>query len=491
MSKFVGIDIRPNLVRVTVLRSSYRRIEVEALREIETRGFDELEHAVRHAAGEFTRHGEAVAVTLGGQTAFIHRLALPPAALKQVEEVVPFELEARVPVDFDTLVYDSRVLPRQKHDALVEVLAAAVPSEQVKDRIDLVRDALGHEPEQVSLAPLTLSNLAVVTRELRSEECVAVVELADSTCEVVLVHQGVAVFGRTLSIGVSGFPASAPELARTLRQTWVSWAATATPQVTKVYLCGGGADTEGICDYLTQNTGVEVALLPEPEFGLALTADQRAVWRRYARSMGVALSLRSGSKDLNLRKGALAYQRGYGFLKERLPLLSALGGALLLSFLFSAWAENRALSQEKESLGAALGQLSKQILEEESTDANYVQELLDKGLHREKDPQPEIDAFQLALMLSKHIPLDLEHEIDELDLARNHVKLRGIAKSTEAAQKIAENLKTEPCFKDVAISKISQFRNTTRQNYSMEFEIRCEEVATKKRPAGAPEEQEP
>jgi general secretion pathway protein L len=490
MSKFVGIDIRPNLVRITVLRSSYRRIEVEALREIETRGFDELEHAVRHAAGEFTRHGEAIAVTLGGQAAFIHRLALPPAALKQVDEVVPFELEARVPVDFDTLVYDSRVLPRQKHDAQVEVLAAAVPTEHVKERIDLVRDALGHEPEQVSLAPLTLSNLAFVTRELRVDECVAVVELADTTCEVVLLHQGVAVFGRTLSIGVSGFPASALELARTLRQTWVAWAATATPHVTKVYLCGGGADTEGITDYLTEHTGVAVELLPEPEFGAPLTADQRAVWRRYARSMGVALSLRSGSKDLNLRKGALAFQRGYGFLKERLPLLSALGGALLLSFLFSAWAENRALSQEKESLGAALGQLSKQILEEESTDANYVQELLDKGLRREKDPQPEIDAFQLAILLSKHIPLDLEHEIDELDLARNHVKLRGIAKSTDAAQKIAENLKTEPCFKDVAISKISQHRNTTRQSYSMEFEIRCEEVAAKKT-AKAPEEQEP
>lgn len=488
MSKFVGIDIRPNLVRVAVLRSSYRKLELEALREIETQGFDELEHAVRHAAGEFTRHGEAVAVTLAGQGAFIHRLALPPAALKQVEEVVPFELEARVPVDFDTLVFDSRVLPRQKHDSQVEVLAAAAPTEQVKERIELVKEALGHEPEQVSLAPLSLVNLTAVTRALRGDECVAVVELADTTCEVVLIHQGVAVFGRTLSIGVSGLPASAPELARTLRQTWVAWSASASPQVSRVYLCGGGADTEGIAEYLGEHAGVPTELLPEPEFATALTDDQRAVWRRYARSIAVALSLRSGAKDLNLRKGVLAYQRGYGFLKERIPLLSGLGGALLLSFLFSAWAENRSLAQERESLAAALGQLSKQVLQEESSDAAYVQELLDKGLRREKDPQPEIDAFQLALLLSKHIPLELEHEIDELDLARNHVKLRGIAKSTEAAQKIAENLKTETCFKDVAISKISQYRNTTRQTYSMEFEIRCEELP-KKRAAETPAEE--
>lgn len=490
MSKFVGIDIRPNLIRVAVLRSNYRRLELEALREVETQNFEELEHAVRHAAGEFTRHGEAVAVTLGGQSAFIHRLALPPAALKQVDEVVPFELEARVPVDFDTLVYDSRVLPRQKHDAQVEVLAAAVAAERVKERIHLVQQALGHEPEHVGVAPLTLANLASVIGVLRGEECVAVVELADVTCEVALVHQGVAVFGRTLSIGVSGFPASAPDLARTLRQTWVSWAATATPQVSRVYLCGGGAYTESIAEYLTQHTGVSTELLPEPEFAAGLTEDQRAVWLRYARSLGVALSLRSGAKDLNLRKGALAFQRGYGFLKERLPLLSGLGGAILVSFLFSAWAETRALDQEKATLEKSLAQLSKQVLEEESDSAEAVQEMLDKGLHREKDPQPEVDAFQLAILLSKQIPIELEHEVDELDLARNHVKLRGIAKSTDAAQKIAENLKTEPCFKDVVISKISQHRNTTRQSYSMDFEVRCEEPPKKRATAGAEESEQ-
>lgn len=489
MSKFVGIDIRPNLVRVAVLRSSYRRLEVEALREVETQGFEELEHAVRHAAGEFTRHGESVAVTLGGQTAYIHRLALPPAALKQVEEVVPFELEARVPVDFDTLVYDSRVLPRQKHDSQVEVLAAAAPTEHVRERIALVREALGREPEQVALAPLTLANLAAVTGVLRTEECVAVVELADNTCEVAVVHQGVAVFGRTLSLGVSGFPGSAPELARTLRQTWVAWAASASPQVARVYLCGGGAYTEGIAEYLGETSGIPTELLPEPEFANQLTEDQRAVWRRYSRAMAVALGMRAGSKDLNLRRGPLAFQHGYGFVKERIPLLAGLGGAVFLSFLFSAWAENRALSDEKGALGQTLATLSKQILEEESADAQYVQELLDKGLKHEKDPQPEIDAFQLAILLSKHIPLELEHEIDELDLARNHVKLRGIAKSTEAAQKIAENLKTETCFKDVAISKISQYRNTSRQSYSMEFEVRCED-APKKRATGAEEQEQ-
>ena len=71
---------------------------------------------------------------------------------------------------------------------------------------------------------------------------------------------------------------------------------------------------------------------------------------------------------------------------------------------------------------------------------------------------------------------ELEHVVEELDLQRNHVKLRGVVKSTDAAQQIAENLKSEPCFKDVNISKISQQVRSDRQKYALEFDIRCEEV---------------
>ncbi len=484
MSKFVGIDIRPTLIRVAVVRSSYRRLHVEELREVETSHFEELEHAVRHAAFEFTRHGEQVALSIGGQSAYIHRLALPPAALKQVEEVVPFELEARVPVEFDELVYDSRVLPRARHDSAVEVLAAAASIVLVRERIELAVAAIGHQPEHISVAPLALGNLAGVLGPLRAEECAAIIELGEQTCEVAVVHQGTAVFARTLSVGVGGFPESAPELVRALRQTFVAWAALGQDGVTRAMICGGGAQTPGILQYLGEHIGVAVEPLPELE--LLASPEHRDVLPRFARALGVALALRAGSKDLNLRRGPLLYQRGYGFLKEKIPLLVGLGGAMLLSFIFSAWAESRALAQENASLGSAMAGLSKQILEQESHDPERVMELLDNGLRVEKDPQPEIDGFELSLRLAKHIPLEFEHQVDELELSRNHVKLRGIVKSTDAAQKIAENLKTEPCFKDVKISKIAQYQKSTRQSYSMEFDIRCEEPP-KKRSAAAQE----
>ncbi len=272
-----------------------------------------------------------------------------------------------------------------------------------------------------------------------------------------------------------GFPETAAELARGLRQTLVSWASSSQDVVTRVFLCGGGALTPGVDEFLSGDSDVPYVLLSGCELQ-GLTPELSLQLPTFSRAIGVALALRAGSKDLNLRRGALTYQRGYGFLKEKIPLFAGLGAAILLSFVFSAWAESRALEQQNASLAEAMAGLSKQLLEEASTDAEYVQELLDKGLRKEKDPQPETDAFKLVLQLAKHIPLEFEHEVDELDLTRGHVKLRGIVKSTDAAQKIAENLKTEACFKDVRSWRYSQHQKSERQAYSMEFDIRCEEL---------------
>ena len=79
------------------------------------------------------------------------------------------------------------------------------------------------------------------------------------------------------------------------------------------------------------------------------------------------------------------------------------------------------------------------------------------------------------------------HEVQELDLTRDHVKLRAIVASTEDAQKIADNLKKEPCFKDVKIQKITAVPKKDSQKYSMEFQVRCDE---KKKPKSDSTEEE-
>src|SRR5690606_16050407 len=174
-----------------------------------------------------------------------------------------------------------------------------------------------------------------------------------TTTEVVFLSQGQAVLARTGSSGVQGLPETAPALAAALRQTLARWGVTAGTPVQAAYLLGGGAAAQGAGEYLTYELGVVVLPLPPLHFD-SLTPDQAALVPRFAKALGLALSVGGRARDLNLRQGELAYQRGYGFIKEKVPLLAGLGAAIVISFVFSAWAEGVSLSRENEALKASL-----------------------------------------------------------------------------------------------------------------------------------------
>jgi general secretion pathway protein L len=473
MSRLLGIDIRPTVVRAALLRTSYRRVQVEALNEVQRSHFPNLEEAVTFVAEQFAQHHEAIGVSLEGHQVFLHRLTLPPAALKQVDQVLAFELEAQIPVDFDELVYDARVLPRAKGDAGVEVLAAAARSKDVSALITVIARALGHEPERVLVGAAALGNLSHLVPALGSKTT-AIIDLGDEASDIAILDGGVTSFARTLSIGVGGLPAAANQIMSSIKQTLGAWSAISENPVQSVVVCGAGADLAGMEAWLSAHVGVEVSLLTGFELDQP-KEEHKHLLPRYAKAIAVALGLRAGSKDLDLRRGALAYQRGYGFVKEKVPLLLGLGAMTLVSFVFSAWAESRALTAENAILTTSMANMAKQALGEETDDPARVIELLDKVSAKEKDPQPEKDAFDLVVALAEHIPKEIEHDVDDMEFAKNHVKLTGIVPTTEDAQKIAEVFKQAPCFKNVNISKIAQVVGKDRQKYSMEFDYRCEE----------------
>jgi general secretion pathway protein L len=293
----------------------------------------------------------------------------------------------------------------------------------------------------------------------------------------VVLRRGQPAYARTLSIGVSGLPESAPQLAAQLRQTMASAALAVGSAIESVFLTGGGAAASGAIDYLAAEVQLPVTYLPAPQME-GLTRDQLDALPRFSRAMGLALGLRGRAKDLDLRRGGLSYQRGFAFIKEKAPLLASLGAVILLSFFFSTWADLRSLGHEHEKLSADLGALSKETLGEETTDSDHARELLEGATARaEVDPMPHIDGFDVMVELSKAVPPTIVHDVEEMDFSREHLKLRGIVGSAAEAQEIADALKTNKCFSDVKITKVSQVVNGTRQKYQLESDLKCPEDA--------------
>lgn len=473
MARFLGLDIGARTVRAALIRTAYRRVSVERLEEVPIANPEAVSSAITTAASHLLPHADGIATAVGGEHAFVHRITLPATAARQLDEVLPFEIEANVPVDIADLVHDHRLLARSGSQAPLVVLAAAARTEDVRAQIELCRAALGREPDRVSCGSMALANLASVAPTLRGPGPLALLDLGGRRTEVTLLEGGEPVMVRTLSRGVEGLPESAPRLAAELRQTLLAFAAHGGAEVQAVYLAGGGSLAEGAQRYLAYELGVAVEPLPALQVD-GVTPEIESALPRFAKAVALALGAAGRGRDVDLRRGPLAFQRGYGFLKDKVPLLVGLGAATLVSFLFATWADVRALSRENEALVAELGQATKLTFGEEAADATEAQALLEKATTvEEADPLPRMDAFDVIVELSKVVPTTVTHDIEDFDMQRGRVKIQGVVGSASEAQAIATDIDKHECIQEAKIAKINKAINSEREKYVLEFLVEC------------------
>jgi general secretion pathway protein L len=209
---------------------------------------------------------------------------------------------------------------------------------------------------------------------------------------------------------------------------------------------------------------------------------------RFAKAIGLGLALGPRAVSLNLRKGPLAFERGFAWVKEKIPILAGLAAVILVSFLFSAWAQLYAKSKERVVLEKALGQVTKEVLGEETESSTRANELLQAQTSlSDEDPLPHADGFDVMVKLSELIPQSMTHDIRELDIQKGHVIVHGVVGSIPDAQQIRTNIAAEKCFSDAKITRTNAEVGGTSQVYVLEFDIRCPEdqKGAAKKPAGA------
>ncbi len=481
MARVVGVDIEGSLVRAVLLQVNARRVAIEQMQEISIDVAGSLEEALKLIAVPMLQHGEAVAASMNGTEVLVHRLNLPKTALKQLTEVLPYEIESMVPIDIDELVYDYHVLKADASEG-VSVLTVCARTEQVRRFIDHLAQGLGREPERVGCGAASLANLIGMADVLKQPGPYALVDLGLLQSEVVIVADGEVRSLRTLSRGVSGLPETAGQLSAELRQTFLAWAGQGGARVEQVYLSGSGAATPLAAEYLSGTLGTPVARLPALSFQ-NLTPEVSESVPRFAKAIGAALGLVGRPRDFDLRRGTLSFQRGYGFLKEKIPLLVGFGIAIAVSFLFSMAANLYALSLEKTKLLDSLAKVSTEVLGREAEDVDDAMALLAKAREQEElDPLPMLDAYDVLIEISKAVPSSITHDIESFDMQRGHVRLNGILGTADEAQRILTGLKEHRCIKDANVVKITQAVNSDRKKYVLEFDVKCPEESSKKKP---------
>jgi general secretion pathway protein L len=489
MSRLLGIDASKSSVRVAVLHTSYRKLTLESLAEVDIATVGSEVLAIRAAIAGIKP--DAAAIALSGEKSFYRRLDLPAAAQKEIASVLGFELEATVPFEMEEAVFDYRLLklpsataPVAEGEATIPLFTAVARIADVRERISTVSQAIGIEPVRVGTGPLPLANLGSVMPEVEQHlGPVALLDLGDQTSDMLIVSGGDPVFARTLSRGTRGLPESAPALARELRQTLAAFRTQGGAPIAAMYLVGGGAIAAGAETFLGTELGVSILPLPRPRFE-GLTEDHATRLPRFAKAVALAFGLSGRGKGLNLRRGPLEAEQSYPFLREKIPLLAGLAAVIVVSFGFSMVAELQTLDAEHARLSARLAAASRDILGTETDEPDKARELLDQGPGKaDEDPLPYVDAFDAMTALSRAVPKEVVHDIVEFDVSRGHVIIQGTVPSVGDAETIAKNMKDNHCFKDPKISRTSQYTEG-KQKYVLEFEFKCEEK--KKKPEGTP-----
>jgi general secretion pathway protein L len=476
MARYLGIDIGTTSVKAAVIRSAYRKLAVEGLASTPIQNGDVIA-AIREASQAALGIGAAdgVATQLPGTLTTLRTVRIPEAAQRQLADVLPFELEAQLPFDLSDAVLDWTIIESQKNDEGIAVLTTIARVDDAKKRIDLVKNALGAEPERLGVGPFPIANLAPFATALSAQNTVALLDLGTKTSDLLFLKNGEPVFARTLSLGTEGLPGTAPKLAREIRLSLASYRSQGGNPPDDIYLCGGGAFVSGAESFLAAELERPVHRLPPLTIELGEQAAPVAPeLPHYAVAIGLALSL-SSRDGLDLRKGPLAYERGYGWLRERIPVLVGLGAVICVSFVFSSCTGVYAASKERTTLESALGSVTKEVFGEEATTATRATELLAAQTQAEEDPMPHADAFDVMVRISEHIPQSMTHDIEEFDVQKGHVVVHGIVGTITEAQSIVTSLATEKCFSDVKSTRISQMVGTERQKYVVELDLKCPE----------------
>jgi general secretion pathway protein L len=140
MPRILGIDIDRNSLRGVLLKTSFRRNELDSFVHVplaeapESQGrIPELQDALNNLLRAIGKPPDIVISALDGQQASLRVIELPQAAAKRAAEVLPFELESMLPFEVEDAVIDFQPIDTQA--GMVRVLTAAALRSRVREHL--------------------------------------------------------------------------------------------------------------------------------------------------------------------------------------------------------------------------------------------------------------------------------------------------------------------------------------------------------------------
>lgn len=496
MALALGIDIQGTRLYACAIRTSLRRIQNVRFFEVDLGAdIDSKREAVENLFRDPELRKADVAVNFKGTIGSLRRLELPIAALKKLDDVIPFELESLVPFDSGSLQLDYQ-WASPKTDSLIFPWVASVPKTRMREELSRLLE-MGLDPDWIGLGPSSLSGLrslvpsvgqALTTLPANGESvpagATAFLHVGSEVCEIGIFDKNELIFGRTLACGTD-LAGAVDRICGQVVQTLVSFESAHEHAVQNLFVTG--AQSHMMVTPLRHAVSVpniDTLVIPLPA-GTPPVLDTE----RYGFAYALAQLPTLRAKVINLRKGEFERKRSRDVVKKYAWLLAAGLTLIALSFVFSVGARYWVLKAQRAELDVALAAAGRTAVGREFHSVDEVNMVL-RGNSRGRDPLPTFTAYDAVLALTNAVPAAIRaHDVQRLhvdlgdDRSGGRFDIQATVNSLEEADQIRDRITAVPCFREVEVGSTNPTADGRRQ-YSIEGEIMCGEPPARARRSG-------
>ncbi len=452
-------------------------------------------------------------VSLPGRAAFTRRLQVPIVRGRQLGRIIRYEARQHVPFPLEEINMDYEVGKKEEGAAELDINLVAVRKE-IADGYVRVLKKCGIRADLIEAAPLSIYNAYAATPHRDLEEVTAVVSIGSSSTDIVIEQNGKMQFMRSAPVagafltellvkkfditpekaedykckqadhysetdeisaetvaGVleGGFERIVTEIQRSF-DFYVSQP-DAMP-VTRVFVCGGTVNMDGVSEFIEDRLGVPVTLLDTNEIeGIETDADHAGSLNNEAALAGMAVRA-AGRAACALNFAPASVKRRLE-LERRTPILSLMGLVLIVMlagaiFALNTWVEKQAQAVEQMQQIISPGDLANPALKTQ----REIQTKFNNRYSRIYQVASKRGVLsRIYLEVQEMLPQDIW--LDSIDVKSDRLTIEGRALNDLKISAYIQNLALSPFFdNETVILENAVFSSGASGGSQVEFTVK-------------------
>ena len=428
------------------------------------------------------------------------RLTLPFDNRKKIEAVLPFEIDDRLPIDVEDIIYDYLITDSAEDSS--QILVSYARKADLSQFLSALNE-VDIDPKEINFGPLLLSH---ITKEFDEQAgAQLVVDLGHHHTQVALVVEDKVRQSRDIGLGMSLIVREYMEtlqlndvdalegitqegtlyirsetdreqvvaaccrrgikpLIRELKRTLLSLVQNERVEVGQIILVGGGSRLGGIDTFLAESLEVPCMIHHGVSFKgqSPVPASESVLYCKAASLTDLKYSSKNGR--LNLRQGELAYTGDFSRVQGQIIGTSLAVMVCLILLALLGVAKKQALEARNAQLKREVAKLSMDILGKENTEISALTQALEEDFTADFSAIPPRSVTELLYEISDKLDPELVIDVDrlEINLERKSLVMQGKTPKPSDVETLTDTLEKMSCFRDVQQERVEAAGENTR-----------------------------